>query len=133
MQTDPLADFLSALRNASRAAKTEVVMPYSRLKGDVANVLKEEGYLDSVEILNKDENKIKPKLKVTLRGTAKVKALREIKRVSKPGLRRYVGAGEIPRVLGGLGISVLSTPRGVMAGHRAKQLNVGGELLLTVY
>ena len=133
MQTDPLADFLSALRNASRAAKSEVVMPYSRLKSDVANVLKEEGYLDSVEVLNKDENKIKPKLKVILRGTAKIKALREIKRVSKPGLRRYVGAGEIPRVLGGLGISVLSTPRGVMAGHRAKQLNVGGELLLTVY
>ena len=133
MQTDPLADFLSALRNASRASKAEVVMPYSRLKSDVANVLKEEGYLDSVEVLNKDENKIKPKLKVILRGTAKVKALREIKRVSKPGLRRYVGAGEIPRVLGGLGVSVLSTPRGVMAGHRAKQLNVGGELLLTVY
>ncbi|SDU25932.1 small subunit ribosomal protein S8 [Verrucomicrobium sp. GAS474] len=133
MQTDPLADFLSALRNASRASKAEVVMPYSRLKGDVANVLKEEGYLDSVEILNKDDNKIKPKLKVTLRGTAKIKTLREIKRISKPGLRRYVGAGEIPRVLGGLGVSVLSTPRGVMAGHRAKQLNVGGELLLTVY
>ena len=133
MQTDPLADFLSALRNASRASKAEVVIPYSRLKSDVANVLKEEGYLDSVELLNKDENKVKPKLKVTLRGTAKLKALREIKRVSKPGLRRYVGAGEIPRVLGGLGVSVLSTPRGVMAGHRAKQLNVGGELLLTVY
>ncbi|HEY8965092.1 MAG TPA: 30S ribosomal protein S8 [Candidatus Methylacidiphilales bacterium] len=133
MQTDPLADFLSALRNASRASKAEVVIPYSRLKSDVANVLKEEGYLDSVELLNQDENKVKPKLKVTLRGNAKVKALREIKRVSKPGLRRYVGAGEIPRVLGGLGVSVLSTPRGVMAGHRAKQLNVGGELLLTVY
>ncbi len=133
MQTDPLADFLSALRNASRAAKSEVVVPYSRLKSDVAHVLKEEGYLDSVELLNDNENKVKPKLKVVLRGTAKLKALREIKRVSKPGLRRYVGAGEIPRVLGGLGISVLSTPRGVMAGHRAKQLNVGGELLLTVY
>ena len=133
MQTDPLADFLSALRNASRAAKSEVVVPYSRLKSDVAHVLKEEGYLDSVELLNDNENKVKPKLKVVLRGTAKLNALREIKRVSKPGLRRYVGAGEIPRVLGGLGISVLSTPRGVMAGHRAKQLNVGGELLLTVY
>lgn len=133
MQTDPLADFLSAIRNASRASKAEVVVTHSRLKADVAAVLKEEGYLDTVEVLKDGENKVKPKLKVTLRGTSKVKALREIKRVSKPGLRRYVGAGEIPRVLGGLGISVLSTPQGVMAGHRAKKLNVGGELLLTVY
>jgi small subunit ribosomal protein S8 len=133
MQTDPLADFLTAIRNASRASKKEVVMPYSRLKSDVAHVLKEEGYLDEVELLKEKEDKLKPRLRVILRGTAKVKALREIKRVSKPGLRRYVGAGEIPRVLGGLGISVLSTPQGVMSGHRAKKLNVGGELLLTVY
>ena len=133
MQTDPLADFLTAIRNASRASKKEVVMPYSRLKSDVAHVLKEEGYLDEVELLKEKEDKLKPRLRVILRGTAKVKALREIKRVSKPGLRRYVGAGEIPRVLGGLGISVLSTPQGVMAGHTAKKLNVGGELLLTVY
>ena len=132
MQTDPLADFLTAIRNASRASKKEVLISYSRLKSDVAHVLKEEGYLDEVEMV-KDETKVKPKLKVTLRGTHKLKALREIKRISKPGLRRYVGAGEIPRVLGGLGISVLSTPQGVMAGHRAKKLNVGGELLLTVY
>jgi small subunit ribosomal protein S8 len=132
MQTDPLADFLTAIRNASRASKKEVVISYSRLKSDVAHVLKEEGYLDEVEMV-KDETKVKPKLKVTLRGTGKIKALREIKRISKPGLRRYVGAGEIPRVLGGLGVSILSTPQGVMSGHRAKKLNVGGELLLTVY
>jgi small subunit ribosomal protein S8 len=133
MQTDPLADFLSAIRNASRASKKEILMPNSRLRHEVAKVLQEEGYLDSVEVLKDKEHKIKPKLKVTLRGVNKLKALREIKRISKPGLRRYVGAGEIPRVLGGLGISILSTPQGVMAGHRAKKLNVGGELLLTVY
>ena len=133
MQTDPLADFLSAIRNAARASKKDILIPYSRLKNDVANVLKEEGYLDTVEVLNEKENKIKPKLKVSLRGTGKIKPLREIKRISKPGLRRYVGAGEIPRILGGLGITVLSTPQGVMAGHRAKKLNVGGELLLSVY
>ncbi|MDE1171551.1 MAG: 30S ribosomal protein S8 [Verrucomicrobium sp.] len=133
MQTDPLADFLSAIRNASLASKKEVLLPYSRLKQQVAVVLQEEGYLENVEVLNQDENKVKPKLKVTLRGSSKLKAVRSIKRISKPGLRRYVGAGEIPRVLGGLGISILSTPQGVMAGHRAKKLNVGGELLLTVY
>ena len=133
MQTDPLADFLSAIRNAALASKKEVIMPYSRLKSDVAHVLKTEGYLESVELLNQNEDKVKPRLKVILRGTTKVKPLRQIKRISKPGLRRYVGAGEIPRVLGGLGISVLSTPQGVMAGHTAKKLNVGGELLLTVY
>jgi small subunit ribosomal protein S8 len=131
MQTDPLADFLSALRNATVAGKLEVNMPYSRLKSDVAHVLKDEGYLNTVEVVK--AVKAKPVLKVTLRGTGKNRSIHEIKRISKPGLRRYVNVAEIPRVLGGLGISVLSTPQGVMAGHRAKKLNVGGEILLTVH
>ena len=129
MQSDPLADFLTSIRNAARASKAEVVVSYSRLKSDVAHVLKREGYLNDVEVI---KDKTKPKLKVTLRGSGKSRAIMQIKRVSKPGLRRYVGADEIPRVLGGLGVSVLSTPRGVMAGHEAKKQRVGGELLLTV-
>jgi small subunit ribosomal protein S8 len=129
MQSDPLADFLTSIRNAARASKAEVVVPYSRLKSDVAHVLKREGYLNEVEVI---KDKAKPQLKVTLRGSGKSRAITQIKRVSKPGLRRYVGADEIPRVLGVLGVSVLSTPKGVLAGHEAKKQRVGGELLLTV-
>ena len=130
MQTDPLGDFLTAIRNAARVSKKDVLVPYSRLKSDVAHVLKKEGYLTEVETVKVED---KQKLKVTIRREGRTTAIRDIRRVSKPGLRRYVGAGEIPRVLGGLGISVLSTPKGVMAGHQAKKQNLGGELLLTIY
>ena len=131
MQTDPLADFVSALYNAIVIGKKEMAVPYSRLKWDVATVLKEEGYIESLDV---DKTiKAKPVLKLVLRGTAKARVLQQIKRISKPGLRRYVGVTEIPRVLGGLGISVLSTSQGVMSGHKAKKLNLGGEILLTVH
>ena len=89
MQTDPLADFLSALRNATIIGKKEMVVPYSRMKKDVASVLKEEGYIENLEV---DKTvKAKPTLKLTLKGTAKERVFQNIKRVSKPGLRRYVG------------------------------------------
>jgi small subunit ribosomal protein S8 len=127
MVTDPLADFLSSLYNASRAGKGEVIAPYSRFKRDVAQVLKEEGYVQDVEIIRKEE---KPFLRVVLKPSA---VITKVRRISKPGLRRYVGFREIPRVLGGMGICVLSTPKGVMAGHKAKRLRVGGELLLAIY
>jgi small subunit ribosomal protein S8 len=130
MQSDPLADFLTALRNASVAAKKEVVAPYSRLKHDVAKVLQTEGYLGEVEKTLSDKKK--NVLKVTLRAVGKTRSITTIKRVSKPGLRNYVGADEIPRVLGGLGIAVISTSQGVMAGHVAKKRRLGGELLLTI-
>lgn len=131
MQTDPLSDFLTSLRNASRTHKKDCVVPYSRMKSDVAHVLKKEGYIEEVETLTVE--KAKPTLKVTLRYSGKAPAIDTIKRVSKPGLRRYVSVDEIPRVLGGMGISVLSTPKGVLSGHEAKKQNVGGELLLTIY
>lgn len=131
MQTDPLADFLSALRNATVVGKKEMAVPYSRLKKDVASVLKEEGYIENLEV---DKTvKVKPVLKLVLRGTTKARVFQAIRRMSKPGLRRYVGVTEIPRVLGGLGICVLSTSQGVMSGHKAKKLNLGGELLLTIH
>ena len=134
MQTDPLADFLTTIRNASRAAKGEVRVPWSRMRSDVAHILKNEGYLTEVEKVAPDkENTGKPVLRITLRGSGKTRSITQITRVSKPGRRQYVGAKEIPRVLGGMGISVISTPRGVMAGHQAKKQNLGGELLLTVY
>jgi small subunit ribosomal protein S8 len=134
MQSDPLADFLTCIRNAARASKTEVRVPWSRMRSDVAHILKNEGYVTDVEKVKDDKAKAgKPELVVKLRGQGKTRAITQITRVSKPGRRQYVGAGEIPRVLGGMGIAVVSTPRGVMAGHQAKKQNLGGELLLTVY
>jgi small subunit ribosomal protein S8 len=133
MQTDPLADFLTTIRNAARAAKSEVRVPWSRMRSDVAHILKNEGYLLEVEKVTDKETASKPVLRLKLRGAGKSRAITQITRISKPGRRQYVGAGEIPRVLGGMGISVVSTPRGVMAGHQAKKQNLGGELLLTVY
>jgi small subunit ribosomal protein S8 len=134
MQTDPLADFLTTIRNASRAAKAEVRVPWSRMRSDVAHILKNEGYLIEVEKVTDEKTQAgKPVLRITLRGSGKTRSITQITRVSKPGRRQYVGSKEIPRVLGGMGISVVSTPRGVMAGHQAKKQNLGGELLLTVY
>ena len=134
MQSDPLADFLTCIRNAARASKTEVRVPWSRMRSDVAHILKNEGYVTEVEKVKDDKAKAgKPELLIKLRGQGKTRAITQITRVSKPGRRQYVGATEIPRVLGGMGIAVVSTPRGVMAGHQAKKQNLGGELLLTVY
>ena len=133
MQTDPLADFLTTIRNAARAAKSEVRVPWSRMRSDVAHILKNEGYVLEVEKVSDKESAGKPVLRVKLRGSGKSRSITQITRISKPGRRQYVGAQEIPRVLGGMGISVVSTPRGVMAGHQAKKQNLGGELLLTVY
>jgi small subunit ribosomal protein S8 len=134
MQTDPLADFLTTIRNAARASKSEIRVPWSRMRSDVAHILKNEGYVLEVEkVSDKEARAGKPELRVKLRGTGKTRAITQITRISKPGRRQYVGAKEIPRVLGGMGISVVSTPRGVMAGHQAKKQNLGGELLLTVY
>ena len=134
MQSDPLADFLTCIRNAARASKSEVRVPWSRMRSDVAHILKNEGYVTDVEKVKDEKAKAgKPELLVKLRGQGKTRAITQITRVSKPGRRQYVGATEIPRVLGGMGISVVSTPRGVMAGHQAKKQNLGGELLLTVY
>ncbi|HEX4139044.1 MAG TPA: 30S ribosomal protein S8 [Candidatus Methylacidiphilales bacterium] len=134
MQSDPLADFLTCIRNAARASKSEVRVPWSRMRSDVAHILKNEGYVTEVEKVADAKAKAgKPELLIKLRGQGKTRAITQITRVSKPGRRQYVGASEIPRVLGGMGISVVSTPRGVMAGHQAKKQNLGGELLLTVY
>ena len=133
MQTDPLADFLTCIRNAARASKSEVRVPWSRMRSDVAHILKNEGYVTEVEKVTDKATEGKPTLRLKLRGAGKSRAITQIIRISKPGRRQYVGAKEIPRVLGGMGISVVSTPRGVMAGHQAKKQNLGGELLLTVY
>ena len=128
--TDPIADFLTRLRNASQSGKAEIVAPYSKIKAEIARILKQEGYISDFEL--ESSGKL-PQLKVVTKFVNRAPAITGLKRVSKPGLRKYVGAQEVPRVLGGLGISILSTPKGVLSGREAKKENVGGELLAYVW
>lgn len=129
MNTDPIADLLTRLRNASRAGKAELTVPYSRLKADMVAILKKEGYITDFEV----QSEGRPHLRIVNKFVDKTPAITGLKRVSRPGLRRYVGSGEIPRVLGGMGISIISTPRGVLSGREARRQNVGGELLAYVW
>jgi len=122
---------LTRIRNANSALKPDVLVPYSRLKAEIAKVLKHEGYLADF-YAEKLENG-RQVLKIQLKIIGKERAIVGIKRVSRPGLRRYVGATDIPRVLGGMGISILTTSRGVMTGHEAKKAKLGGELLAYVW
>ena len=128
--SDPIADFLTRLRNASRALKREVRVPYSKIKAEMARVLKEEGYIADYEL---DTTGPLPEIKITTKVQARSTAITGLKRVSRPGLRRYVGVDDIPRVLGGLGVAILSTPRGIVTGREAKKLNVGGEVLAYIW
>jgi small subunit ribosomal protein S8 len=129
--TDPIADMLTRLRNAARAHKTEFVVPYSKLKSEIARILEKEGYIAGFEL--ETTHKVRPNLKIRNKFVNKASAIAGLRRVSKPGLRRYVKADEVPRVLGGMGIAVLSTSRGVLTGHEARRQNVGGELLAYVW
>ena len=122
---------LTRIRNANSALKPDVLVPYSRLKAEIAKVLKREGYLADF-YAEKLENG-RQVLKIQLKIVGKERAIVGIKRVSRPGLRRYVGSTDIPRVLGGMGISILTTSRGVMTGHEARKANLGGELLAYVW
>jgi small subunit ribosomal protein S8 len=126
--SDPIADFLTRLRNASQ--HRELLVPYSKIKAQIAQILKKEGYISDYEL---DSTGAFPQIKVTNKVVNRKSAITGLKRVSKPGLRKYVGATEIPRVLGGLGISILSTPKGILTGREAKKQNVGGEVLALVW
>jgi len=128
--SDPIADFLTRLRNAGVAQKPEVLVPYSKIKSEVARILKQEGYISSFEL---DTTGAHPQIKVVTKLANRTSAITGLKRISRPGLRRYVGSQDIPRVLGGMGISILSTPRGILTGTEAKRQNVGGELLAYVW
>ena len=128
--TDPIADFLTRLRNGNSARKPEVFIPYSKMKAEIARILKQEGYISNYEV---DTTGRLPQIKVIAKFANRISAITGLRRISKPGLRKYVGAGEIPRVLGGMGISILSTPRGIVTGREAKAQNVGGELLAYVW
>jgi small subunit ribosomal protein S8 len=126
---DPISDMLTRVRNASRALLPTVEIPHSKMKESIAQILKKEGYVADVAIDGTTMKKIKLKLKYQ----GKKCVIEGLRRVSRPGLRHYVGATEIPRVLGGLGVSVLSTPEGVMTGTQARKKNIGGELLCYIW
>jgi Ribosomal protein S8 len=129
--TDPIADFLTRIRNAIAANHTRVDIPGSKLKLEVARILKEEGYINN--FTTKGEG-VKYMIRVFLRYDAKgVSSITHLSRVSRPGRRVYVGSGEIPRVLGGYGVNIVSTSKGLMSGKRARQEKVGGEILAEVY
>jgi small subunit ribosomal protein S8 len=118
------------MRNGARAEKVEIFVPYSKLKAEVVRIFKNEGYISDYEV---DTKAAHPRIKITNKLVDHTCAITGLKRVSRPGLRRYVGAGEIPRVLGGMGTVILSTSRGVMSGREAKKQKVGGELLAYVW
>lgn len=129
--TDPVADFLSRIRNAHRARHQKLDAPASKLKLEIARILKEEGYIANYKAVEEDGKKL---VRVYLKyGAGNEAVINTITRVSRPGCRVYVGRNEIPRVLGGLGINILTTPKGVMTGKRARKEGVGGELLCEIY
>ena len=128
--TDPIADLIARLRNGAQAQKIDIFVPYSRIKAEVVRILKEEGYIADYSV---DTNAAHPRIKITNKLIDHTCAITGLRRVSRPGLRRYVGAKEIPRVLGGMGTSILSTPRGVLSGRQARKQKVGGELLAYVW
>lgn len=129
--SDPIADFLTRIRNAGRAGQQSITAPYSKIKAEVARVLKKEGYIADFTVKELEGNK--KNLIITPKYVNGTFAIAGLKRLSRPGLRKYVGSKEIPRVLGGAGISILSTPRGILSGREARRQNLGGELLALVY
>ncbi len=127
--TDPVADMLTRIRNAQQANKTEVNMPASKLKQNIATVLKDEGYIlgfDSAEVAGK------PVLSIVLKYFEGKAVISSIDRVSRPGLRVYKAANDLPKVIGGLGIAIVSTSKGVMTDRKARELGQGGEVLCSV-
>src|SRR5437868_13662438 len=129
--TDPVADMLARIRNAIRARHQKLDVPASKLKTEIARILKEEGYISNFKPTEEDGKKV---LRLYLKyGSNNDAAITNVTRVSRPGCRVYVGHTEIPRVLGGLGINILTTPKGVMTGRQARKTGVGGEILCEVW
>jgi small subunit ribosomal protein S8 len=127
--TDPISDMLTRIRNAHRALLPALELPHSNVKESIATILKKEGYIAEFSV----EGKIPKKLTLKLKYNGKKNVIEGLRRVSSPGLRRYVGATEIPRVRGGLGTAIVSTSQGVMSGTQARKNNLGGELLCYVW
>ena len=127
--TDPISDMLTRIRNASLALVPDVEVSHSRMKESIASILKKEGYIADSSV----EGKMAKKIKLKLKFQGRKGIIAGLKRVSKPGLRRYVGATEIPRVLGGMGTAIVTTSRGVMTGVQARKQSLGGELICYIW
>jgi len=127
--TDPVADMLTRIRNAQMTQKNSIAMPSSKLKVAIAAVLKDEGYIDDFAVRDAEG---KAQLDIALKYYAGRPVIERIERISRPGLRVYKGSGDLPRVMNGLGIAIVSTPKGVMTDRRARATNVGGEVLCIV-
>ena len=128
--TDPIADMLTRIRNANQNHAKTVSMPSSKMKLEIANILKEEGYVADVNI---EKDDVQDTLTLTLKYHNKERVITGLKRISKPGLRVYAKAEDIPHVLNGLGIAIISTPKGVMTDKNARKNNVGGEVIAYVW
>ncbi len=128
--TDPIADFLTRIRNASKANHKTVDLPFSKMKWAICEILKDQGYIEDFE---KIQDNVQGTIRIKLKYSNRVPVIKELTRVSKPGRRIYVNARELPRVKNGLGIAVVSTSRGLMTDKMARKLNIGGELLFTVW
>jgi small subunit ribosomal protein S8 len=128
--SDPIADMLTRIRNAQMAEKTNVKMPFSNVKKAIAQVLIDEGYIDGMSVIGEDEKK--PELELSLKYYSGRPVIEKIERVSRPGLRIYKGAQDIPRVMNGLGVAIVSTPQGVMTDRKARKTGIGGEVLCIV-
>jgi small subunit ribosomal protein S8 len=132
--TDPVADFLTRLRNAAKAQHQDVAIPSSKLKRELARILKEQGYIEAYEVRPTAPGRPGEEISVTLKYTADRKpVISGMQRVSRPGQRTYVDHDHIPRVQGGMGTAIISTSRGVMTGHDARQQGVGGEVVAKVW
>ena len=127
--TDPISDMLARIRNAQQALLPDIELSHSKLKEGIAKILKSEGYIAECSV----EAKAPRRLRLKLKYNGRQGVIAGLRRVSRPGLRHYVGATEVPRVLGGLGVAILSTPRGVLSGQEARKQNVGGEVLCHVW
>jgi small subunit ribosomal protein S8 len=130
MMNDPLGDLLTRIRNAQMRNKSKVLSPMSRLRESVLDVLKSEGYIRGYAVVEKDG---RSEIEIELKYFDGAPVIREIERVSKPGRRVYTSVRNLPRVNNGLGVAIVSTPKGVMADHEARDANVGGEILCTVF
>jgi small subunit ribosomal protein S8 len=132
--TDPVADFLTRLRNAANAQHHDVTIPSSKLKRELARILKEQGYIESYEFLAPSPEEPNERITVTLKYTNDRKpVISGLQRVSRPGQRTYVDSAHIPRIQGGMGTSIISTSKGVMTGHDARRMGVGGEVVARVW
>ncbi len=132
MNTDPIADYLTRIRNANSAQHRVVEIPASKVKKEITKILFDQGYILSYKF---EDNTVQGTIKIALKYDKMTKepVIKELQRISKPGLRKYAGSNDVPRILNGLGVAIISTSHGVMTGKQARQENVGGEVLCYVY